>query len=63
MNSLSLMLGAVYFSFQIYGDFSGYSDIALGTSKLFGIDLLKNFNPKTRHDEVSWGYDAEAESW
>jgi alginate O-acetyltransferase complex protein AlgI len=44
MNSLSLILGAVYFSFQIYGDFSGYSDIALGTSKLFGIDLLRNFN-------------------
>lgn len=44
MNSLSLMLGAIYFAFQIYGDFSGYSDIALGTSKLFGIDLLKNFN-------------------
>jgi alginate O-acetyltransferase complex protein AlgI len=44
MNSLSLLLGVVYFSFQIYGDFSGYSDIALGTSKLFGIDLLRNFN-------------------
>jgi D-alanyl-lipoteichoic acid acyltransferase DltB (MBOAT superfamily) len=44
MNSLSLLLGGVYFAFQIYGDFSGYSDIALGTSKLFGIDLLKNFN-------------------
>ena len=44
MNSLSLLLGAVYFSFQIYGDFSGYSDIALGTSKLLGIDLLRNFN-------------------
>jgi alginate O-acetyltransferase complex protein AlgI len=44
MNSLSLLLGAVYFAFQIYGDFSGYSDIALGTSKLFGIDLLNNFN-------------------
>lgn len=44
MNSLSLVLGAIYFSFQIYGDFSGYSDIALGTSKLFGIDLLRNFN-------------------
>jgi len=44
MNSYSLMLGAVYFAFQIYGDFSGYSDIALGTSKLFGIDLLRNFN-------------------
>ena len=44
MNSLSLILGTVYFAFQIYGDFSGYSDIALGTSKLFGIDLLKNFD-------------------
>ena len=44
MNSYSLILGAVYFAFQIYGDFSGYSDIALGTSKLFGIDLLRNFN-------------------
>lgn len=44
MNSLSLMLGAIYFAFQIYGDFSGYSDMALGMSKLFGIDLLKNFN-------------------
>lgn len=44
MNALSLLLGAVYFAFQIYGDFSGYSDIALGTSKLFGIDLLRNFN-------------------
>jgi D-alanyl-lipoteichoic acid acyltransferase DltB (MBOAT superfamily) len=44
MNSWSLILGAVYFAFQIYGDFSGYSDIALGTSKLFGIDLLRNFN-------------------
>lgn len=38
-----LWVGAVFFAFQIYGDFSGYSDIALGTSKLFGIDLLKNF--------------------
>lgn len=44
MNSLSLALGAVYFAFQIYGDFSGYSDMALGMSKLFGIDLLRNFN-------------------
>ena len=44
MNSLSLILGAIYFAFQIYGDFSGYSDIALGVSKLFGLDLLRNFN-------------------
>jgi D-alanyl-lipoteichoic acid acyltransferase DltB (MBOAT superfamily) len=44
MNSLSLLLGAFYFAFQIYGDFSGYSDMALGMSKLFGLDLLRNFN-------------------
>ncbi|HWR94159.1 MAG TPA: MBOAT family O-acyltransferase [Flavobacterium sp.] len=44
MNSWSLILGAVYFAFQIYGDFSGYSDMALGMSKLFGLDLLRNFN-------------------
>ena len=39
----TLVLGAIFFSFQIYGDFSGYSDIALGTSRLFGISLSKNF--------------------
>jgi len=38
-----LILGAVMFTFQIYCDFSGYSDIALGTARLFGIDLLRNF--------------------
>ena len=37
------VLGAVFFTFQIYCDFSGYSDIALGTARLFGIDLLRNF--------------------
>lgn len=40
----TLFLGALFFSFQIYGDFSGYSDIALGTSKMLGIHLLKNFS-------------------
>lgn len=40
----NLVLGAVLFAFQIYGDFSGYSDIALGTSRLFGLELLKNFS-------------------
>lgn len=40
----TLFLGAIFFSFQIYCDFSGYSDIALGTAKLFGIDLLRNFS-------------------
>lgn len=40
----TLVLGAVMFAFQIYGDFSGYSDIAIGTAKLFGITLKQNFN-------------------
>ena len=43
-NATSLLIGAVFFSFQIYGDFSGYSNIALGSAKLFGIDLLRNFS-------------------
>ena len=40
---LSLIVASVLFSFQIYCDFSGYSDIAIGTAKLFGIDLMTNF--------------------
>jgi alginate O-acetyltransferase complex protein AlgI len=40
----TLVLGAIFFTFQIYGDFSGYSDIAIGTSRLFGFSLKKNFN-------------------
>ncbi len=43
MPGSSLLLGAVLFSFQIYGDFSGYSDIAIGTSSLFGFKLKRNF--------------------
>ncbi|GAA4276509.1 MBOAT family O-acyltransferase [Aquimarina mytili] len=39
----TLLLGAFFFTFQIYGDFSGYSDIAIGTSRLFGFTLKKNF--------------------
>ncbi|WP_053990389.1 MBOAT family protein [Mangrovimonas sp. TPBH4] len=39
----TLFLGAVFFAFQIYGDFSGYSDIAIGTARLFGFDLMQNF--------------------
>ncbi len=39
----TLLLGAVFFAFQIYGDFSGYSDIAIGTSRLFGFNLKQNF--------------------
>ena len=42
-NGSTLFLGGVLFAFQIYGDFSGYSDIAIGTSKLFGIKLSQNF--------------------
>ena len=38
-----LILGIILFAFQIYGDFSGYSDIALGCAKLFGIRLMQNF--------------------
>ena len=40
----TLLLAAIFFAFQIYGDFSGYSDIAIGTSKLFGIKLMRNFS-------------------
>ena len=39
----TLVIGALFFTFQIYADFSGYSDIAIGTARLFGIDLLRNF--------------------
>ncbi|HEY3276247.1 MAG TPA: MBOAT family O-acyltransferase [Syntrophorhabdaceae bacterium] len=40
----TLVLGAIYFAFQIYADFSGYSDIAIGTSRLFGFTSMQNFN-------------------
>ena len=43
MSGSTLVLGALFFTFQIYGDFSGYSDIAIGTSRLFGFDLMQNF--------------------
>lgn len=43
-NGSTLLLAAVLFSIQIYGDFSGYSDIAIGCAKLFGIKLRRNFN-------------------
>jgi D-alanyl-lipoteichoic acid acyltransferase DltB (MBOAT superfamily) len=42
-NGSTLLLGAILFTFQIYGDFSGYSDIAIGTSRLFGFNLKQNF--------------------
>lgn len=43
-DGLTLFIGALLFTFQIYGDFSGYSDIAIGTARLFGINLMRNFN-------------------
>lgn len=42
-SSVTLLLGAVFFAFQIYGDFSGYSDIAIGVARLLGIKLMTNF--------------------
>lgn len=42
-SAIALITGALLFSIQIYCDFSGYSDIAIGISKLFGIDLMQNF--------------------
>ena len=43
MNGSTLVLGAIFFTFQIYCDFSGYSDIAIGTARLFGFNLMQNF--------------------
>ena len=43
LSGSTLFLGAVFFTFQIYGDFSGYSDIAIGTARLFGFNLMQNF--------------------
>lgn len=44
MPGSALLVGAICFAFQIYGDFSGYSDIAIGTGRLFGIKLMRNFH-------------------
>ena len=43
LNGLILLIGGVFFTIQIYSDFSGYSDIAIGTAKLLGIRLMQNF--------------------
>ncbi len=43
MNASALALGIIFFAFQIYGDFSGYSDIAIGTARLLGFSLMQNF--------------------
>lgn len=42
-SGMQLVLGTVFFAFQIYCDFSGYSDIAIGSAKIMGIDLMTNF--------------------
>lgn len=44
LNTLTLILGSIYFAFQIYGDFAGYSNIAIGSARLLGFDLMRNFN-------------------
>lgn len=50
-SGITLVVAAILFAFQIYGDFSGYSDIAIGTAKLFGINLMRNFrNPYFSRD-------------
>ena len=43
MNALSICIGIVFYSFQLYADFSGYTDIAIGSAQLFGISLPENF--------------------
>ena len=43
LDGIELGLGTVYFAFQIYCDFSGYSDIAIGSARLFGFELTRNF--------------------
>src|SRR6185437_1592229 len=42
-SSFSLLFGAILFTIQLYADFSGYSEIAIGVAKLFGFDLVRNF--------------------
>lgn len=44
MSPIELLIGAIYFAFQIYGDFAGYSYMAVGIAKLFGFELMKNFD-------------------
>ena len=44
-NGSTLLLGAFFFAFQIYGDFSGYSDMAIGLGRMLGFEFLENFNP------------------
>jgi len=43
LSGSTLVIGAIFFTFQIYGDFSGYSDIAIGIARFFGFNLMQNF--------------------
>ena len=43
-NGLTLLIGTIFFTFQIYCDFSGYSDIAIGTARVMGFKLMENFD-------------------
>ena len=52
-SSGALFTGAVFYSFQIYCDFSGYSDIALGAAKVMNINLMENFNQPYRSRSIS----------
>jgi len=52
-NSFSLVLATIFFTFQIYCDFSGYSDMAIGAARIMGFDLMKNFNTPYFSSSVS----------
>ncbi len=52
-NSASAMIACYFFAFQIYCDFSGYSDIARGTAKFMGFDLMVNFNRPFMSESIS----------
>ncbi len=56
-NAFSLVIATIFFAFQIYYDFSGYSDIAIGASRVMGIKLMKNFDNPYRSKSISefWG--------
>lgn len=43
-SALTILIACIFFSFEIYCDFSGYSDIALGSARVMGFDLMKNFD-------------------
>lgn len=53
ITGLTTLAGSLFFAFQIYADFSGYSDIAIGLSRMLGFDLMKNF--KTPYFSSTFG--------